>query len=191
MDGALQEERHSNDIRHMLDNHIMEEHAFFGHMIQQSDFDRRPQPLIEYDALDDFSSAYYDQNVPVQFIGGNDQPQQSQFYQQQQQPVQLQSLPLDVQQYLLQQMLQQQQQPQYDPGTVVMEDLTYDGDETDGFESLGQSYWDDGMDAPGLRRRMVAVIISEDGQYDADDGWDNGFTLQPPPHSNSIVSSWE
>ena len=50
---------------------------------------------------------------------------------------------------------------------------------------------------PGIRRAATTpVIISEDGQFDyniddVDQQWENGFTMQPPPHSNSIISKWE
>jgi len=50
---------------------------------------------------------------------------------------------------------------------------------------------------PGVRRTATTpVIISEDGQFDyniddEDQEWENGFTMQPPPHSNSIISKWE
>lgn len=55
-----------------------------------------------------------------------------------------------------------------------------------------QTYWEvEGMDAPGIHRNMMPLVISEDGHYDFHDFDDNGFTLQPPPHSNAIISSWE
>ena len=137
-----------------------------------------PAPAIEFEFGEDVSE-FYDQYVPVRFVGGDEQALQ-----------------------YLQQMRIDRQNPQvqylpirypFDPDDPVMEDLTFDGDETIGYESLTRSeYDDDEMDAPGIRRGMVAVIISEDGQYDAEgDEWDNGFTLQPPPHSNSIISRWQ
>jgi hypothetical protein len=95
---------------------------------------------------------------------------------------------------------------QFDPNQVYypveqlsqfygLEDLTVDGTNDDEYDSLArdQSYWQvEGMDAPGIVRRMMPVVISEDGQFDSVDynGYDNGFTMQPPPHSNSIISTW-
>jgi hypothetical protein len=143
-----------------------------------------PTPLMNVNIDDDFSSQH-DQFVPVQFIGVGDQPLQ--YYEH------MELYDPQSQQYY------HHQQPlilyPYDDGDDGMEDLTFDGGDDDGFESLvrDQSYWEvAGMDAPGIRRRMMAVVISEDGQYDAEgEGWDNSFTLQPPPHSNSIISRWE
>jgi hypothetical protein len=40
-----------------------------------------------------------------------------------------------------------------------------------------------------LQNNMVPVVISEDGQYDLFEY--NGFTMQPPPYSNQIISKWE
>jgi hypothetical protein len=40
-----------------------------------------------------------------------------------------------------------------------------------------------------LQTNMVPVVISEDGQYDLFEY--NGFTMQPPPYSNQIISKWE
>ncbi|GKY93134.1 hypothetical protein MPSEU_000281500 [Mayamaea pseudoterrestris] len=188
---SLHEIREHNGEHHVIMDGMMEEQAPCHLQL-----DGRAAPVVDFDALDD-DSMYFDQYMPVRFIGGsNDIPPQ---YHQQ---MQFQTISPESQQYYLQQLYEQQQQQQqqqqwrqkneHDAISAVMEDLTYDGEDTDGIESLSQSYWgDDGMDAPGIRRLMGAVIISEDGQYEADDGWDNGFTLQPPPHSNSIISSWE
>lgn len=59
-----------------------------------------------------------------------------------------------------------------------------------------QAHWElEGMEPPGTRNTMVPVIISEDGyfdMYDLDQQMsDNGFTLQPPPYSNLLISKWE
>lgn len=151
--------------------------------------ERPPAPMIEIDRLEDDGSGYFDQCIPIHLIGEGDQTLQ--FYQHNQM-VHLQSLPQELQNFYHLQMVPHHQHILFDAESAVLEDLTYDGDETDGFDSLGQTYYeDDGMDAPGVRKQMAAVIISEDGQYEAGEAWDNGFTLQPPPFSDSIISSWE
>ena len=74
-------------------------------------------------------------------------------------------------------------------------------DSSDGFESLVRDYshWEvEGVDSPGIRRKMTPVVISEDGTYyddlrtfDHHHHWENGFTVQPPPYSNTLISKWE
>lgn len=70
---------------------------------------------------------------------------------------------------------------------------------SDGFGRLERdtSYWMvGGMDSPQLMRCYNPTIISEDGNYDRmiPPGMDNwryqGFGMQPPPFSNSIVNRW-
>lgn len=78
------------------------------------------------------------------------------------------------------------------------------GDSFDDFENLQRdaSFWEmrQGADAPEIRRKMTPVVISEDADYyginglsDYDVAGDDlpGFSMQPPPYSNSIISQWE
>lgn len=71
---------------------------------------------------------------------------------------------------------------------------------SDGFGRLERdtSYWMvGGMDAPRLLRCYNPTVINEDGNYDnmfppAVESWQyQGFGLQPPPYSNSIINRWE
>lgn len=71
---------------------------------------------------------------------------------------------------------------------------------SDGFGKLERdtSYWMvGGMDAPRLLRCHNPTVICEDGSYEhmiqpPIDNWRyQGFGMQPPPYSNSIVNRWE
>lgn len=71
--------------------------------------------------------------------------------------------------------------------------------ESDGFGHLERdtSHWMvGGMDAPQLLRCYNPTVISEDGNYDrmmppAMENWQyQGFAMQPPPFSNTIVNRW-
>ena len=70
---------------------------------------------------------------------------------------------------------------------------------SDGFGRLERdtSHWMvGGMDSPRLLRCYNPTIISEDGSYEhmippPTDNWQyQGFGMQPPPYSNSIVNRW-
>ena len=71
---------------------------------------------------------------------------------------------------------------------------------SDGFGRLERdtSHWMvGGMDSPRLLRCYNPTIISEDGSYEhmippPTDNWQyQGFGMQPPPYSNSIVNRWK
>jgi hypothetical protein len=76
-----------------------------------------------------------------------------------------------------------QQEQSYAPGGGV-------GGAWDMTNSTTIEECDSMMGAPALHQNnAVPVIISEDGQYDIFEY--NGFTMQPPPYSNQIISKWE
>lgn len=66
------------------------------------------------------------------------------------------------------------------------------GNGDDPHEPSQHSGWDlEGMGGPAIQSHMVPVVISEDGPYDNYFLEDTGFTMQPPPYSNAIISKWE
>jgi hypothetical protein len=88
-------------------------------------------------------------------------------------------------------------------------DHSVQGDSNDDFENLKRddSFWrvEQGLGSPEIRRVMTPVVISEDGDnnYGGYNGYEfsdqvgytmqreGGFTMQPPPYSNSMIHRWE
>ena len=94
---------------------------------------------------------------------------------------------------------------------TVQSGITMSTHHTDGFSCAGDSLTSDGfgrlerdtshwmvggMDSPQLMRCYNPTIICEDGSYEhmippSIDNWRyQGFGMQPPPYSNSIVNRW-
>lgn len=73
---------------------------------------------------------------------------------------------------------------------VTIDDYQQEYSHNGQWDTMNATEEDSMMGGPAiLQTNMVPVVISEDGQYDLFEY--NGFTMQPPPYSNRIISKWE